>query len=290
MALETAGWPMRSCRAAPENEPVSTTQTNASMADKRFIAILRWNAFCVDSASSPMTPEWAQTQDRIRPVSGLPCRTLIIRRRHSNEPATGRPRLASGCVAAVLALRVQPAANVQPDNIIRFGRHLLFAHDFAGIVDDAHRRLLHRNIKTHQSVIAIAPSSLLGDRRPQFAHRKWKGCAPNIRHIQRRSRRDSPSLAYVVARVGAIWASGDGDELRNVFTRTAQPGLWFIGGSFAQCRIYSKYLAVQIRACTWLDLPAFDIHPRTAGCGHYESAQRSAGPIRLPRPSARCRQ
>jgi hypothetical protein len=25
-----------------------------------------------------------------------------------------------------------------------------------------------------------------------------------------------------------------------MFTRTAQPGLWFIAGSFAQCRIYSK--------------------------------------------------
>jgi hypothetical protein len=30
--------------------------------------------------------------------------------------------------------------------------------------------------------------------------------------------------------------------------RTAQPGLWFIGGSFAQCRIYSKYLGLQIKA------------------------------------------
>jgi len=37
-------------------------------------------------------------------------------------------------------------------------------------------------------------------------------------------------------------------ELRNMWTRTAQPGLWFIAGSFAQCRIYSKYLALQIKA------------------------------------------
>jgi hypothetical protein len=34
-----------------------------------------------------------------------------------------------------------------------------------------------------------------------------------------------------------------------MFTRTAQPGLWFIAGSFAQCRIYSKYLGLQIKAC-----------------------------------------
>lgn len=53
----------------------------------------------------------------------------------------------------------------------------------------------------------------------------------------------------VADRVGPIWGFGDGQELRNMFTRTAQPGLWFIAGSFAQCRIYSKYLGLQIKAC-----------------------------------------
>ena len=52
----------------------------------------------------------------------------------------------------------------------------------------------------------------------------------------------------VARRVGPIWGFGDGQELRNMFTRTAQPGLWFIAGSFAQCRIYSKYLGLQIKA------------------------------------------
>jgi putative flavoprotein involved in K+ transport len=52
----------------------------------------------------------------------------------------------------------------------------------------------------------------------------------------------------VADRVGPIWGFGDELELRNMFTRTAQPGLWFIAGSFAQCRIYSKYLALQIKA------------------------------------------
>ena len=33
-----------------------------------------------------------------------------------------------------------------------------------------------------------------------------------------------------------------------MFCRTPQPGLWFIAGSLAQCRIYSKYLALQIKA------------------------------------------
>jgi cation diffusion facilitator CzcD-associated flavoprotein CzcO len=53
----------------------------------------------------------------------------------------------------------------------------------------------------------------------------------------------------VAARVGPIWGFGNQQELRNMFTRTAQPGLWFIAGSLAQCRIYSKYLALQIKAC-----------------------------------------
>ena len=52
----------------------------------------------------------------------------------------------------------------------------------------------------------------------------------------------------VVARIGPIWGFGEGQDLRNMYTRTAQPGLWFIAGSLAQCRINSKYLALQIKA------------------------------------------
>jgi cation diffusion facilitator CzcD-associated flavoprotein CzcO len=53
----------------------------------------------------------------------------------------------------------------------------------------------------------------------------------------------------VADRVGPIWGFGDGQELRNMFTATPQPGLWFIAGSLAQCRIYSKFLALQVKAC-----------------------------------------
>ena len=52
----------------------------------------------------------------------------------------------------------------------------------------------------------------------------------------------------IAARVGPIWGFGEGQELRNMYTRTPQPGLWFIAGSLAQCRINSKYLALQIKA------------------------------------------
>ncbi|QWG13980.1 NAD(P)/FAD-dependent oxidoreductase [Bradyrhizobium sediminis] len=52
----------------------------------------------------------------------------------------------------------------------------------------------------------------------------------------------------IVSRIGPIWGFGEGQELRNMYTRTAQPGLWFIAGSLAQCRINSKFLALQIKA------------------------------------------
>jgi putative flavoprotein involved in K+ transport len=52
----------------------------------------------------------------------------------------------------------------------------------------------------------------------------------------------------VTNRVGTIWGFGDTQELRNMYVRTGQPGLWLIAGGLAQCRIGSKQLALQIKA------------------------------------------
>jgi putative flavoprotein involved in K+ transport len=61
----------------------------------------------------------------------------------------------------------------------------------------------------------------------------------------------------IADRVGPVWGFDDGaQELRNMWTRTGQPGLWFIAGSFAQCRIYSKVLALQIKAIEEGMIPA----------------------------------
>ena len=55
--------------------------------------------------------------------------------------------------------------------------------------------------------------------------------------------------ADVAERVGRVWGFDDHtQELRNMWTRTGQPGLWFTGGAFSQCRIYSRYIALQIDA------------------------------------------
>ena len=57
------------------------------------------------------------------------------------------------------------------------------------------------------------------------------------------------SLGNAIAdRTGPAWDYDEGGELRNMWRPTGQPGLWFTAGSLAQCRIFSKFLALQIKA------------------------------------------
>jgi thioredoxin reductase len=86
----------------------------------------------------------------------------------------------------------------------------------------------------------------------------------------------------VAARVGPIWGFGEDQELRNMFRRTPQPGLWFIAGSFAQCRIYSKYLALQIQK----DLIESLSRPDRSTPRDRPAARNAAGPTRTGSPSS----
>ncbi len=52
----------------------------------------------------------------------------------------------------------------------------------------------------------------------------------------------------VADRTGPVWGFSNRGELRNMWCRTPQPGLWFTAGSLAQCRIFSRFLALQIKA------------------------------------------
>ncbi len=54
--------------------------------------------------------------------------------------------------------------------------------------------------------------------------------------------------ADVAARVGQVWGFDERQELSNMWMETGQRGLWFTGGSFAQCRMYSRVLAMGIKA------------------------------------------
>jgi len=52
----------------------------------------------------------------------------------------------------------------------------------------------------------------------------------------------------IAKKVGPVWGLGQDGELNNMWKRTSQEGLWFVGGSFINCRTYSRYLAIQIKA------------------------------------------
>lgn len=52
----------------------------------------------------------------------------------------------------------------------------------------------------------------------------------------------------VAARVGQVWGVDDGGEIAGLWKRSGQPGLWFNAGSLAQNRIFSRFLALQIKA------------------------------------------
>jgi cation diffusion facilitator CzcD-associated flavoprotein CzcO len=52
----------------------------------------------------------------------------------------------------------------------------------------------------------------------------------------------------IAERIGPVWGFDEGGEQRNMWRRTTQPGLWFTAGGLPHVRIYSKYLAVQIKA------------------------------------------
>lgn len=52
----------------------------------------------------------------------------------------------------------------------------------------------------------------------------------------------------IAEKIGPVWGLGKDGEMNNMWKRTAQEGLWFAGGSFSNCRIFSRYVALQIKA------------------------------------------
>jgi putative flavoprotein involved in K+ transport len=66
-----------------------------------------------------------------------------------------------------------------------------------------------------------------------------------------RGQKDSvrPLLGDAITdRIGEVWGFDAEGELQGMWRPTGQPGLWFLAGGLAQCRIFSKTLALQIKA------------------------------------------
>jgi cation diffusion facilitator CzcD-associated flavoprotein CzcO len=52
----------------------------------------------------------------------------------------------------------------------------------------------------------------------------------------------------IADRVGPIWGFDDNQNLRNMWCRTAQEGFWVMGGAIVEARLFSRFLALQIKA------------------------------------------
>jgi len=52
----------------------------------------------------------------------------------------------------------------------------------------------------------------------------------------------------VADRVGPVWGFDDDHHMRNMWTRTAQDGLWLMGGAIPEARMNAPFLALQIKA------------------------------------------
>lgn len=52
----------------------------------------------------------------------------------------------------------------------------------------------------------------------------------------------------VADRCSDVWDLDNEGELRAMWRPSNHPGFWFFGGNLALCRIYSKFLALQIKA------------------------------------------
>lgn len=52
----------------------------------------------------------------------------------------------------------------------------------------------------------------------------------------------------IAEKIGPVWGMDQDGEMCNMYKPTPQKGLWFIGGGYAQSRIWSHYVAMQIKA------------------------------------------
>lgn len=52
----------------------------------------------------------------------------------------------------------------------------------------------------------------------------------------------------IAEKVGPIWGISPDGELNNMYRPTPQDGLWFMGSGLSQARIYSRFIALQIKA------------------------------------------
>jgi len=62
----------------------------------------------------------------------------------------------------------------------------------------------------------------------------------------------------IADKLGPVWGFDEHYQMRNMWRRTAQPGLWLTGGALLDSRLYSRFLAIEIKAelSGWLPAPS----------------------------------
>jgi hypothetical protein len=65
----------------------------------------------------------------------------------------------------------------------------------------------------------------------------------------------------IADRLGPVWGFDEHFQMRNMWRRTAQPGLWLTGGSLLDSRLYSRFLAIELKAALENLLPPPDQLP-----------------------------
>jgi cation diffusion facilitator CzcD-associated flavoprotein CzcO len=60
----------------------------------------------------------------------------------------------------------------------------------------------------------------------------------------------------IADRIGPVWGFDQHFQMRNMWRRTDQPGLWLTGGALVDSRLYSRFLAIEIKAELTGVLPA----------------------------------
>ena len=79
----------------------------------------------------------------------------------------------------------------------------------------------------------------------------------------------------IADRVGPVWGFDRDFVMRNMWRRTAQDGLWLMGGSLIEARLYSRFLAVEIVASLKGLLPERSAMPLVERHAARDPAQQS---------------
>jgi len=71
----------------------------------------------------------------------------------------------------------------------------------------------------------------------------------------------------VAEKVGKVWGFDDDYQMRAMWRRTGQDGLWITGGALLDSRIFSRFLSLEIKAALEGILPERDALPLTDHAG-----------------------